>query len=138
MTRYYSRRKSLTTDNEVDVNLTPMLDVVFILLIFFIITASFIQQTTINITPAKAALATSEQVSVQIGIDRYGDIYLDNQVIDIRTLQNIAEKMYIQNPQSAITIMADKASDNAALIRVLDSISRAGIKNIAIAAEVDG
>ena len=137
MTRSYLKRKNTNAYNQVDINLTPMLDVVFILLIFFIITASFVQETAIDITPAKAESATPQQAAKQIGIDRHGNIYIDNQVIDIRTLQRMAEKMYLQNPQSAITIVADKASANAALVKVLDSIHRAGIKNIAIAAEVD-
>ena len=137
MLRNYLTRKKAHTDSEIDINLTPMLDVVFILLIFFIVTASFVNETGINITPARATSATPQQATLQIGIDRHGDITVDNRTIDIRTLQNMLNSIYLQNPQSSVIIVADKASNNASLVKVLDSISRAGIENIAIAAEVD-
>ena len=129
--------KKSRTRNEVDLNLTPMLDVIFILLIFFIVTSSFVQTTDINVTLSTATATTTQEASIHIGIDRHGDIWIENQATDIRTLQNILAEMYAENPQSTVTIFADEASDNASLVKVLDRIHRVGIENIAIAAEVD-
>lgn len=137
MTRKYLLRKKTQTQSEVDINLTPMLDVVFILLIFFIVTASFVQETGMNIALSTAESAVPQQASIHIGIDSNGDIRIKDEWIDIRTLQGVLREMHLQNPHSAVIILADKASDNATLVKVLDQIHRAGIANIAVAAEID-
>ena len=126
------------SSTEVEINLTPMLDVVFILLIFFIITASFVQETGIKVSLSQAESAvTQEKDPIRISIDRHGEIRVKDQVMDIRTLQGMLQKMHLENPQRAVIILADKASDNASLVKVLDQVHRAGIENIAIAAELD-
>ncbi len=123
---------------EVEINLTPMLDVVFILLIFFIITASFVQETGIKVSLSQAESAVAQEKDpIRISIDRYGEIRVKDQVMDIRTLQGMLQKMHLENPQRAVIILADKASDNASLVKVLDQVHRTGIENIAIAAELD-
>ena len=128
------RNRLARKNDEVDINLTPMLDVVFILLIFFIVTTSFVQEAGMNIALSKAKSATLQEATIRLSIDRHGEIRMKNRAIDIRTLQGVLRKMYLENPQSAIVIVADKASDNASLIKVLDQARRAGIENIAIAA----
>ena len=126
------------TSAEVEINLTPMLDVVFILLIFFIITASFVQETGIKVSLSQAeSVVAQEKDPIRISIDRYGEIRLKDQAMDIRTLHGMLQKMHLENPQRAVIILADKASDNASLVKVLDQVHRAGIENIAIAAELD-
>ena len=126
------------SSTEVEINLTPMLDVVFILLIFFIITASFVQETGIKVSLSQAESAVAQEKDpIRISIDRHGEIRVKDQVMDIRTLQGMLQKMHLENPQRAVIILADKASDNASLVKVLDQVHRAGIENIAIAAELD-
>ena len=126
------------TSTEVEINLTPMLDVVFILLIFFIITASFVQETGIKVSLSQAESAVAQEKDpIRISIDRYGEIRITDQAIDIRILKGVLQKMHRENPQRAVIILADKASDNASLVKVLDQVHRAGIENIAIAAELD-
>ena len=137
MIRSLLTRKSPHAHSEVDINLTPMLDVVFILLIFFIITTSFIQEAGINVALSQAKSATPQEASIRVSIDQYGEIWFKDQVIDIRTLQSVLRKMYLENPQSAVIILADNASDNASLVKVLDQVHRAGITNIAIAAKLN-
>ena len=115
-----------------------MLDVVFILLIFFIITASFVQETGIEVSLSQAeSVVAQEKDPIRISINRYGEIWIKNQATDIRTLPGVLRKMHLENPHRAVIILADKASDNASLVRVLDQVQRAGIENIAIAAELD-
>ena len=130
-------RKNPQAHGEVDINLTPMLDVVFILLIFFIITTSFIQEAGINVALSQTQSATPQEASIRVSIDRHGKIWLKDQAVDIRTLQSTLRKMHLENPQSAVIILADNASDNASLIKVLEQVHRAGIENIAIAAELN-
>ena len=130
-------RKNPHTHGEVDINLTPMLDVVFILLIFFIITTSFIQEAGINVALSQTQSATPQEASIRVSIDRHGKIWLKDQAVDIRTLQGVLRKMHLENPQSAVIILADNASDNASLVKVLEQVHRAGIENIAIAAELN-
>ena len=131
-------RNYKNTSAEVEINLTPMLDVVFILLIFFIITASFVQETSIKVSLSQAeSVVAQAKDPIRISIDRYGEIRLKDQAMDIRTLQGMLQKMHLENPQRAVIILADKASDNASLVKVLDQVHCAGIENIAIAAELD-
>ena len=126
------------TSTDVEINLTPMLDVVFILLIFFIITASFVQETGIKVSLSQAESAVAQEKNpIRISIDRYGEIRIKDQAMDIRTLRGVLQKMHLENPQRAVIIVADKASDNASLVKVLDQVHRTGIENIAIAAELD-
>lgn len=137
MNRKSSLNRYSHAHDEADINLTPMLDVVFILLIFFIITTSFVQETGINVSLASVQSATPQEAPIRVGIDKHNEVWIRNQAIDLRTLQSMIRKIHLQNPQSSVVVFADKASANAVLVKVLDQIHRAGIKNIAIAAELD-
>lgn len=122
------------TDDHVDI--TPMLDVVFIMLIFFIVTATFIKESGIEIEKPKAATAsTQEKASILIAIDRNNTIWIDGRQIDPRSMRPIIERLHAENPKGSVVIQADKASRNDTLVKVMDASRRAGITDIALAAE---
>jgi len=136
MTRNRLIRKYRSSDDEVDINLTPMLDVVFILLIFFIITTSFVQDGGIKVALSEATTATPQEASIWVSIDRHGEVWIKDSPVDIRALSDVLRRMYLENSQGTVVVLADEASNNAVLVKVLDQIRRAGIDNIAIAAEL--
>ena len=126
------RRQS---DEEVDVNLTPMLDVVFILLIFFIVTASFVKEAGIEVSrPAAESAVRQEHAAILIAIDARGGVWIDKRNVDPRAVRANVERLHLQNPQGSVVIVADRASHNGVLVEVLDQVRLAGVDKIAIAA----
>ncbi len=132
---YQRRRRRVEDDTEV--NLTPMLDVVFIMLIFFIVTASFVKEAGIDINRPDAATAErKEKGNIQVAITDSGQLWIDRRMVDPRALRANIERMHAENPHGAVIIQADKKSTNDLLVLVMDSARQAGVKNVSIAAEV--
>ncbi len=130
------RRRSKKKDEE-EVNLTPMLDVVFILLIFFIVTASFVKESGIDINrPAAATAVRKERGNILVAITPTGQIWIERRQIDVRAVRANIERLHAENPQGAVVIQADRESKNGLLVEVMDAAKLAGVENISIAAEV--
>ncbi len=131
------RRRSKIQDEE-EVNLTPMLDVVFILLIFFIVTASFVKESGIDINrPAAATAVRKERGNILVAITPTGQIWIDRRQVDVRAVRANIERLHAENPQGAVVIQADRDSKNGLLVEVMDAAKLAGVENISIAAEVE-
>ena len=129
------RRSEEIEDQEVD--LTPMLDVVFIMLIFFIVTASFVKESGIDINRPNAATAVKkERGNILVAITPSGQIWIDRRQVDIRAVRANIERLHAENPQGAVVIQADSESKNGLLVAVMDAAKLAGVENISIAAEV--
>jgi biopolymer transport protein ExbD len=129
------RRSDEIEDQEVD--LTPMLDVVFIMLIFFIVTASFVKESGIDINRPNAATAVKkERGNILVAITPSGQIWIDRRQVDVRAVRANIERLHAENPQGAVVIQADRESKNGLLVEVLDAAKLAGVENISIAAEV--
>jgi biopolymer transport protein ExbD len=128
------RRREL---DQSEVNLTPMLDVVFIMLIFFIVTASFVKESGIEITRPPAATAErQERGNIIVAITAENDIWIDRRQVAIKALRANIERLHAENPQGALVIQADVKSQNGLLVRVMDAARLAGVKNVSLAAEV--
>ncbi len=122
-------------DNEV--NLTPMLDVVFIMLIFFIVTASFVKEAGIDVNrPAAATAERKEKGNILVAISENNQIWIDRRQVDPRALRANIERMHAENPNGAVVIQADEESKNKLLVQVMDAARQVGVKNVSIAAEV--
>jgi biopolymer transport protein ExbD len=120
-----------------EVNLTPMLDVVFIMLIFFIVTASFVKEAGIDVNRPDAATAErKEKGNILVAISADDQIWIDRRQVDPRALRANIERMHAENPNGAVVIQADKKSTNGLLVQVMDASRQAGVKNVSIAAEV--
>ena len=131
------RRKRIPPDaDESGIDLTPLLDVVFIMLIFFIVTATFTQQSGIEINRPMAATSNQlEGESIIIAIDKNNQIWLDDRNIDARTVKSHIAKIRTRNPKAALIIEADRESQTDQVIRVMDGARRAGVTEISIASE---
>ncbi len=132
------RRKRSKRQDEDEVNLTPMLDVVFILLIFFIVTASFVKESGIDINrPAAATAVRKERGNILVAITPTGQIWIDRRQVDVRAVRANIERLHAENPQGAVVIQADRDSKNGLLVEVMDAAKLAGVENISIAADIE-
>ena len=122
-------------EEESEINITPMLDVVFIMLIFFIVTATFVKEAGIEVNRPDAATATkAENANILIAIGPNNDIWIDRRMIDIRSVRPNIERLHAENPQGSVVIQADKESKTDTLIQVMDASRQAGVFNVSIAA----
>jgi biopolymer transport protein ExbD len=119
-----------------EVNMTPMLDVVFIMLIFFIVTASFVKEAGVDVIRPPAVTAESkDKGNILIAITENGQIWIDRHQVDPRALRANIERLHGENPQGAIVIQADEKSQNHLLVDVMDAAKSAGVDQVAIAAQ---
>ena len=130
------RRRRLQEQDDTEVNLTPMLDVVFIMLIFFIVTASFVKEAGIDVSRPDAATAErKERGNILVAISESGQIWIDKRHVDIRAVRANIERLAAENPQGSVVIQADKDSKNGILVQVMDAARLAGVEQVSIAAE---
>lgn len=118
---------------ETEINLTPMLDVVFIMLIFFIVTTSFVKESGVQINRPSAATANKkEKANILIAIRNNHEIWIDKRMIDIRAVRSNIERLKASNTQNSVVIQADKDAKTGTLVKVMDQIRMAGIQNISL------
>jgi len=124
------------TAEQSEVNMTPMLDVVFIMLIFFIVTASFVKEAGVDVIRPPAVTAVSkDKGNILIAITENGQIWIDRRQVDPRSLRANIERLHGENPNGAIVIQADRKSQNHLLVAVMDAAKAAGVNKVAIAAD---
>ncbi|MBT5861556.1 MAG: biopolymer transporter ExbD [Woeseiaceae bacterium] len=118
-----------------EINLTPMLDVVFIMLIFFIVTASFVKEAGIDVNRPDAPVTETkpEDANILIVVDANDDIWIDRRVIDPRAVRANIERLHAENPKGSVVIQPNKRSTNKMLVTIMDSARSAGVYNISIA-----
>lgn len=122
-------------EEETRIDITPMLDVVFILLIFFIVTATFIKEAGIDVNRPDAATAeVQEKANILIAITANDDIWINRRKVDIRQVRPNIERLHAENPQGTVVIQADNDSRNEVLVKVMDASRSAGVYKIALAA----
>lgn len=118
------------------VDMTPMLDIVFIMLIFFIVTTSFVKETGIDINRPQASTAVvKERGNILIAITASGDVWLDRRKVDIRAVRANVERLRAENPEGMVVIQADKQAQTGRLVQVMDQVKLAGVENISLAAD---
>ncbi len=124
------------TDEDSDINLTPMLDVVFIMLIFFIVTATFIKQAGIDVLRPEAMTAEQKPtVSVLVAIGANGDIWIDKKKVDSAAVRAHIERLHAENPKGGLVIQSDKEAKYEQLKAVLSAARAAGLTEVAISTE---
>ena len=115
-----------------------MLDVVFIMLIFFIVTATFIKQAGIDVLRPDAQTAeVKPTVSVLVAINPAGEIWIDNRQIDPGGVRAAIERLHAENPRGSMVVQADRGSRSRVLLQVLEAARLAGITDVAVSTEPD-
>lgn len=123
-------------EEESEINITPMLDVVFIMLIFFIVTASFVKEAGIDVNRPEASTAQPKQkANILVAIDNDNAIWIDRRRIDPGAVQANIERLHAENPQGTVVIQADEESNTKTLVAVMDAARNAGVYDVAIAAD---
>jgi len=128
--------QNLVDEEEAAIDMTPMLDVVFIMLIFFIVTASFVKEAGIDVNRPEAATAVKKhRANILIAISDKGEIWINKRRIDVRAVQANIERLRAENPQGSVVIQADKKATTETLIKVMDASRAAGVYDVSIAAQ---
>ena len=128
--------QNLVDEEEAAIDMTPMLDVVFIMLIFFIVTASFVKEAGIDVNRPEAATAVKkDRADILIAISDKGEIWINKRRIDVRAVQANIERLRAENPQGSVVIQADKKATTETLIKVMDASRAAGVYDVSIAAQ---
>lgn len=118
-----------------EVNIAPLIDMVFILLIFFLVTTSFVKETGVDINrPAANTAVSKPKANILIGVTRDNRIYMDKREIDIRAVRANVERALAENPEGSVVVVADRESMTGFLISVMDACKLAGAENVSIAA----
>ncbi|MCK5858876.1 biopolymer transporter ExbD [Abyssibacter sp.] len=125
-----------TTEDETGIDLTPMLDVVFIMLIFFIVTATFVKEAGVDVQRPEATTAERQDLAnILIAITPEDDVWIDGNRIDERDMATVIKRLHAENPQGSVVVQADRASTHKTLKVVLDAVQKAGVPQVAVAAE---
>ena len=128
------RRKREEEDSEI--NITPMMDIVFIMLIFFIVTTSFIKETGIDPNRPDAETASrSELGNILIAISPNDQIWMNKNPIELQTVRILMEAAHAENPESSVVIVADELASTGIVIDIMDQIRLSGISKVSISAQ---
>jgi len=129
-------RKHRPRDEGAEINITPMLDIVFIMLIFFIVTTSFVKESGIDVNrPSADSAQRKERGNILVAISPAGDIYIDKRKVELRSVRANIERLHAENPEGSVVVLSDKEAKTGILVDVMDQIRLAGIENISIAAQ---
>ena len=129
-------RQRFNRDEESDINLAPMLDVVFIMLIFFIVTATFIKQAGIDVLRPMADSAIEKPtVSVLVAVSDTGDIWIDNKRVDPGAVRANIERIHAENPKGGLVVQADRGAQMKQVLSVLEAARAANITEVALSTE---
>jgi biopolymer transport protein ExbD len=122
--------------DEAELDMTPMLDVVFIMLIFFIVTTSFVKESGVSVSSPQAQTASQqENVNIFIAITAGGEVWVDRRPVDPRSVRAIVARLHADNPEGSVIIQADEDAATGMLVEVMDQVRLAGVEKIAIAAD---
>ncbi|TQV75442.1 biopolymer transporter ExbD [Aliikangiella marina] len=123
-------------EEEAAIDMTPMLDIVFIMLIFFIVTTSFVKESGVKVLEPTALTAEKKpKANIFIGITANSEIYMQKKKVKKEDVRTEVEAMLLENPESSIVIQADVAAKSGIMLDVMDAARAAGVKNISVAAE---
>lgn len=131
-----SSRFLVDEEEDSQIDLTPMLDVVFIMLIFFIVTSTFVKEAGVDVTRPEAETSVpTDASSIQIGITSNNQIWIDKRQVDKRAVRANVEKGLAESPGAAVIIIADALSNTETLIEVMDQARTAGAKSVSVATD---
>ncbi len=130
------RSASSTAQQQSEIDLTPMLDVVFIMLIFFIVTASFIKEAGIEVNrPDASTQEKVENAHILIAVSASNEIWMDKRRIDLRAVRANIERLHAENPKGAVVVQADGEASAGTVVAVVDAAREAGVYDVSIATD---
>ena len=134
MRRSFSASQQVEAEGEIDI--TPMLDVVFIMLIFFIVTASFVKESGIEVNRPDASTAQAKpRANILIAINENDEIWINKRRVDESQVRANIERLHAENPQGTVVIQADEEAKTRKLVTVMDAARQAGVYDVSLATE---
>jgi biopolymer transport protein ExbD len=131
-----SARRHLPSQEETELDMTPMLDIVFIMLIFFIVTTSFVKESGVTVnTPQATTASQQDSANIFIAITDSGEIWVDKRLVDSRSVRTIVARLHADNPEGSVIIQSDSDAPTGVLVDIMDQVRLAGVQGIAIAAD---
>lgn len=127
------KRLTSQQDEGDDVNVTPLLDIVFIMLIFFIVTSTFIREPGTDIVRPEAETDDVQKPAILVAINSENEIWIDKEQVEVDAVRFIAARMRSENPRGGAVIQADEDSEARYLVQVMDQLNAAGVDTVAIA-----
>lgn len=123
---------------DMGIDMGPLMDIVFILLIFFVVTSSFTRETGVDVTKPEAQTASQlEKENILIAITREGTIHINERQVDLSSLQDILKQSIAKAPDREAVVIADKGSETGVLVQVIDVCNLSGVKKVSIAAQAE-
>lgn len=128
-----SRNNQSPEEDVQAIDLTPMLDVVFIMLIFFIVTASFIKEAGIEVNrPEATTWIEKKSASILIAISENNEIWIDKNRVDPRSVRQAIERLLAENPKGTVVIQADSEAQVELIVEITNAAREAGVDNVAV------
>lgn len=131
-------RPSHSQDNQnaSGINITPLIDMVFILLIFFMVTSSFVKETGVGVSrPSARTAVVQERGNILIAVTADGEVWIEKRRVDLRAVRAQVERLHAEHPEGAAVVLADKKAPTGVVVQVLDQARLAGVSQVSIAAD---
>jgi biopolymer transport protein ExbD len=122
-----------------EINMTPLIDMIFIILIFFIVTASFVKESGVDVNRPNAKSAVpQERANIMISVTRDGEVWIDKQKVDPRVVRSHVARLRAEHPEGSVVVLADEDSRTGLVVQVVDQARLAGAANVAVATRDQG
>ncbi len=129
-------RQHAQEEEDTEINMSPMLDIVFIMLIFFIVTATFIKEAGTNVVkPTAETSLIQDRASILVAVTPEDEIWINNQKVDEKAVRSVIEKLHSENPKGTVVIQADRQANAKTFLAVRDAVFAAGVPEVALATE---
>jgi biopolymer transport protein ExbD len=130
-----SRRHASHEGEEHGIDLAPMLDFVLNLLIFFIITTSFVRESGVTVVRPEAESALPQASgNILVSVRSNGEVWMDRRQVDVREVRPVIERLHLERPEDTVIVVADKSARAGAVAEVMDQIKLGGIREVALGA----
>jgi len=121
------------------INLTPLIDMVFILLIFFAVNSTFVKFPGVEVDqPVARSAVVQQSATILIAVTENGEIWIDRSQVDIRRLRGVIERLFVETPDASVVVLSDQNSRTGIVVEVIDQARLAGAENVALAAAAPG
>ncbi|WP_312959014.1 ExbD/TolR family protein [Stutzerimonas nitrititolerans] len=128
-------RRHHLQEEDTGIDLTPMLDVVFIMLIFFIVTSSFIKESGVEVQRPQADTASAQDKgNILVAVTAEGQVWIDKKAVDVRSVRAHIERLRVDQPDGAVVVQADQDARTGLVVQVMDQARQAGVHDVALAA----
>jgi len=131
-----ARSKFATEDQDEDVNVTPLLDIVFIMLIFFIVTSTFVKEPGVEVLRPEAATASERTfASILVAVTEDDKIWINKEEVELDQVRILVEELKRENPKATAVVQADQKAKTRYLVEIVNQIRAAGISDVAVSTE---